>query len=647
MKRIMLLVMVCLIAFTAFAEENQEVTTLPDVIVTDTQLYPGSYQSIKSDKVKDSTSTDLISVIKSQVPSFYSPSNRAMGYGVARSGAATMSIRGIGKSGWGPTTGIPVLVNGIDTTMGIMGHPVADVLTMKNVEQIEVLIGPQPVLFGSSAMGGVINIITKKQKADGFTTDIQGSYGMWNTTEDYLYHMGKLGSLDYSVGYQFQHTDGDWEQTINGKNFTSEYTQHSGNVHVGYAISKNWYASVESYGMKQNIHDPGPQGISALAPTPLTNQLNLLEEFTIQRGGVAAKISHDYRDFSGSLQAEGNFGHHESVQTNTGNDIFESDDKSYALRLKEIVRPWTGGTLTAGAEWRRWGGTAKNVSTGAYYIDDEYIYDTAVYGLLQQNFLKDMISANAGARYTHNSEYGGFTAWQAGAAVRPFEKTKVYTNIAKGFKLPDIRQYFVKMYPATNTILETGTDLKPETYTSAEVGITQELLDRISVNIAGFRIYSKDQFVYQNNAWTNAPDFNYNGAEAGVTVKAFEWLSVSAGYSYIANKQDDAYLAYVPKHRATGGFVFSMAGVRIQLDGEYVKNLYADTAGTKEFDAYFVANARVSYTLWEKYTAFANFYNITDREYSTFAVQVPPLGNSYCEYPMPGFHFIAGLSATF
>lgn len=645
MKKIIMLVVLLFVSIPLFAEE--EATVLSDIIVTEMQLYPGSYQAIKSEKIKESGATDLVSVIKNAVPSFYSPSNRPMGYGVARSGAATMSIRGIGKSGWGPTTGIPVLINGMDTTMGIMGHPVADVLTMKNVEQIEVLLGPQPVLFGSSAMGGVINVITKKQKEDGFTTELQGSYGMWNTTEDYLYHTGKLGALDYSVGYQFQHSDGDWNQTFNGKDFTSEFTQHSGTVHVGYALSKNWYASVDSYGMKQNIHDPGPEGIAALAPTPLTNQLNLLEEFTIQRGGVMAKLSHDYRIFSGSLQAEGNFGHHESTQTNTGSDIFESDDTSYALRFKEIIRPWQGSTVTAGAEWRRWGGTAKNVSTGAYYIDDEFIYDTSGYGLIQQNFLKDIISVSGGARYTHNSEYGGFTAWQAGAAVRPLEKTKIYSNIAKGFKLPDIRQYFVKMFPATNTILETGTDLKPETYTSVEAGISQELLERVTLNVAAFRIYSKDQFVYQNNAWTNAPDFTYNGAEAGVSVKAFEWLSLNAGYSYIANEQDDVYLAYVPKHRLIGGFVFSMAGVRVETSGEYVNGLFADTAGTKEFDAYFVANARISYTLWQKYTAFVNLYNITDREYSTFAVQVPPLGNSYCEYPMPGFHFIAGLSATF
>jgi iron complex outermembrane receptor protein len=637
MKHVSVLTIALLIAIPVFAQEtNDEVVQLQDVIISDTLLYPGAYQSISGDKLKNNPETDLMSVIKTNIPSFYVPSNRVMGYGVARSGAATMSIRGIGKSGWGPTTGIPVLYNGMDTTMGIMGHPVADIMTMKNVESIEVLIGPQPVLFGSSAMGGVINVITKKQKEDGFTTQLQGSYGTWNTTEDYLYHMGKMGNLDYSVGYQFQKTDGDWKQTINGKTFTSEFMQHNGTVHVGYALSKNWYISVDSYGMKQNINDPGPKDMPS-------GQVGLLEEFDITRGGVVAKLSHNYDTYSGTLQAEGNFGHHESKLENTGADKFKSDDSSYALRLKEVLKLWQGNTITTGAEWRRYGGTARDVSSGTYYLDEKFMYDTSLYALMEQNVFKNIFSVNGGARYSYNSEYGDYTAWQAGAAVRPLEKTKLYTNVAKGFKFPDIRQVYLKNMPPA---LNPNPDLKPETYTSAEVGIEQQIMDKVFANAAVYRIWSKDKFVYTTQ-WVNADDFNYNGAEANITIPALQWLAINAGYSYIDNEQDESFLPYVPKHKANGGITLTVGDFKTQLEGEYVKGLYADTAGVKEFGSYFVANAKVSYTVMQKYTAFVSFYNITDKEYSTFAVLVPPLGNKYCEYPMPGFHFIAGLSATF
>ncbi|MCX8124892.1 MAG: TonB-dependent receptor [Spirochaetes bacterium] len=645
MKRFVIVYLTFLLTISVFAQEQEkeDVVKLQDVIVSDTFLYPGAYQSITADSVKNNPKTDLLSVIKTNVPSFYVPSNRVMGYGVARSGSATLSIRGIGKSGWGPTTGIPILYNGMDTTMSIMGHPVADIMTMKNVERIEVLIGPQPVLFGSSAMGGVINVITKKQKEDGFTTELLGSYGTWNSTQDYLYHMGKMGKLDYSVGYQLQKTDGDWKQTINGKTFTSEFMQQNGTVHVGYALSANWYASVDSYGMKQNIHDPGPDGINALSGGALTNQLNLLEEFDITRGGVVAKLSHEYGKYSGTLQAEGNFGHHESVQSNTGVDKFKSDDSSYALRLKEIMKLWPGNTLTTGAEWRRYGGTAKDQSTGTYYIKNKYLHDTSIYALMDQALFNNIMNINGGARYSYNSKYGDYTSWQTGAAVRPLEKTKIYTNVAKGFKFPDIRQVYLKgMFPAINP----NEDLEPETYTSAECGIEQKLLEGIQIHVAGYRIWSDNMFIYTSQ-WKNADRFTYNGAEASIIITAFKWLSFSAGYSFIDNEQDNEYLPYVPKHKANGSITLTIADFSATLDGEYVNGMYADTAGKKEFDNYFVANAQVSYSFLKKFTAFVSLYNITDKEYSTFAVLVPPLGNKYCEYPMPGFHFLAGMKATF
>ncbi len=643
MKRLFIFIVAIVLSGTASVQADDEAVQLEDVIVSDTLLYPGAYQSIKGNTVKDSSNNDLISVIKNQIPSFYTGANRVLGYGIARSGAATMSMRGIGKSGWGPTTGIPILYNGMDTTMGIMGHPVADIMNMKNVDSIEVLIGPQPVLFGSGAMGGVINVITKRQKEDGYTTEIQGSYGTWNTTEDYLYHMGKFGKLDYSAGYQFQKTDGDWEQTINGKTFTSEFMQQNGTVHVGYALSHNWYAGVDSYGMKQNIHDPGPEGIDALSEIPLTNQLNLLEEFDITRGGVVVKLAHDYGNYSGTLQAEGNFGNHESKQSNTDIDKFESDDSSYAVRLKEIVKLWQGNTVTTGAEWRRYGGTAKDIENDSYYMKDKFMNDTSIYVLMDQNFLKNILSVNGGTRYSYNSEYGDYIAWQGGAAVRPFKKTKFYSSVARGFKFPDIRQVYLKgMYPAINP----NPDLKPETYTMAEIGMEQKLGDTITIHMGGYRIWSDNMFVYTSQ-WENADEFSYNGAEAMITVQALKWLSFNAGYSYIDNKQENGYLPYVPEHKANGGITLTIADFTIQLDGEYVNELYADTQGLKEFDSYFIINSKMSYTFLQKYTAFISLYNITDKEYSTFAVLVPPLGDSYCEYPMPDFHFLAGLQATF
>ena len=70
-----------------------------------------------------------------------------------------MNVRGIGGA---PTAGVLVLIDGNPQYMGLMGHPLADSYQSLMAEKVEVIRGPSSMLYGSNAMGGVINIITKK-----------------------------------------------------------------------------------------------------------------------------------------------------------------------------------------------------------------------------------------------------------------------------------------------------------------------------------------------------------------------------------------------------------------------------------------------------------------------------------------------------
>ena len=101
-----------------------------------------------------------------------------MGYGVAAGAAGGMSIRGVGGA---PTAGVLVLINGHPQYMGLMGHPLADSYQSLMTERVEVVRGPASMLYGSNAMGGVINIITKKQEVDGANGSAQVMYGSHNT----------------------------------------------------------------------------------------------------------------------------------------------------------------------------------------------------------------------------------------------------------------------------------------------------------------------------------------------------------------------------------------------------------------------------------------------------------------------------------
>lgn len=113
-----------------------------------------------------------------QVPGLFTTSRGVMGYGVSNGAAGGISLRGIGGS---PTTGLLVLIDGHPQYMGLMGHPIADAYQSMLAEKVEVVRGPASVLYGSNAMGGVINIVTRRQREDGVRTGVRLGYGSYDT----------------------------------------------------------------------------------------------------------------------------------------------------------------------------------------------------------------------------------------------------------------------------------------------------------------------------------------------------------------------------------------------------------------------------------------------------------------------------------
>lgn len=640
-------------------KKKKKIYTLGEILVRDKKVTPGVTSVIEGKEVKNSTKTDAINLVSEKVPSFHTGNNRVMGFGVAGSGAASMSIRGIGVSAWspqsgsGPTTGIPILINGLDAGMMINNHPVADIFSMKNIRRIEVLHGPQPVLYGGGAMGGIINIITDRREHDGYDTDVSASYGSWNTTEDYISHKGKIGSFDYGVSYNFRYSDGSREQVINGTKFDSQYMSNNGTLHAGYQVNKNWYVGLDSYLMGLEINDPG-----AIGETD-----DGLENFNILRGGSVIQVGNDYGKLEGSLQLYGNWGKHKSYLPASGNQqSYDSFDQMLGMKLKESLELDFGITVTGGTEYRWYGGTSENKATGFVYTDDKYIHEGSLYALVDQSLFKKLWTLSAGGRYTYNSEYGSYGAWQAGTIVRPSKTTKIHFQSAQGFKVPDIIQYYNKWMDGDNTIIESGTDLDPETYISIEVGVEQTLFEKLVFSVTGYRIFSNNRFTKRIvsmgvTEWYNMDEFNYNGIETSLTYKPFKMLMVSAGYSFIDTHQKGKILPYVPRHKLLTQIRFEGYGFMVNLSGEYVNDIYANegekeatpmlTVPSKKLDNYFVMNVKVAYTFLKHYRVFADFNNITDNNYTTYAVYKTPPENAYLDYPMPGFNWRLGVSASF
>ena len=131
-----------------------------------------------------------------------------------------------------------VLIDGHPQYNGIYGHPISDSYQTLMAERVEVLRGPASVIYGSNAMGGVINIVTRKMLQDGVRTDVRvggGSYGTVLAEASNTIRKGKFSSM---VGGEYSRTD--------NHRPNMGFEQYGGHLKLAYDFTPNWDAYVDA-----------------------------------------------------------------------------------------------------------------------------------------------------------------------------------------------------------------------------------------------------------------------------------------------------------------------------------------------------------------------------------------------------------------
>ena len=196
---------------------------------TDVRHLPMTISVVGRQQIEKRYEPSLLPLLTEQVPGLFTTSRGIMGYGVSTGAAGGMSLRGIGGS---PTAGLLVLIDGHPQYMGLMGHPIADAYQSMMAEKVEVLRGPASVLYGSNAMGGVINIVTRRQQEEGVKTNMQVGYGSYNTLQTEFSNRVKKGRFSSVVTGSYNRTDGHRPDM--------GFEQYGGYAKLGYDISSFW-----------------------------------------------------------------------------------------------------------------------------------------------------------------------------------------------------------------------------------------------------------------------------------------------------------------------------------------------------------------------------------------------------------------------
>lgn len=160
-----------------------------------------------------------------------------MGFDVSGGAAGGISLRGLS----GGKARLMVLIDGHPQYAGIFGHPISDAYQSLLTDKVEVLRGPASVLYGSNAMGGVINIVTRKTHENRVHTDFHTGYGSYNTLETELTNRIRQGRFNSVLSGSYNHT--------NGHRNDMGFEQYGGYAKAGYDLNDNWnaYADIMVY----------------------------------------------------------------------------------------------------------------------------------------------------------------------------------------------------------------------------------------------------------------------------------------------------------------------------------------------------------------------------------------------------------------
>jgi iron complex outermembrane receptor protein len=560
---------------------------LDDIVVTGTmpkvnlRNVPMSISVVSGNKITQRLQPSLLPLLAEEVPGLFISQRGVMGYGVAAGAAGGMSIRGIGGS---PTSGVLVLIDGHPQYMGLMGHPLADSYQSMMTERVEVVRGPASVLYGSNAMGGVINIITRKQESDGSHKSAQFSYGSYNTLSAELSGGFRKSQFYTNGSLSYNHSDGHRENM--------DFEQFNSYIKAGYDFTDNWNSFIDVNLSKSLSSNPG----TVTSPI-IDNDADIL------RGVASASLENNYDNTSGAVKLFYNFGTH---NINDGyNDYssfipdyrFRSNDQMFGASAYQSFSFFEGNKTTAGIDLQRFGGEAITKFPNEPARDstqvDIHLNNVAVYLNVQQTVMDERLTFNAGIRLDHHELNGSEWVPQLGLSFTPTSYTSIKGILSKGFRNPTIRELY--MFPPRNA------DLKAERLMNYEISLLQ-MLPEIGISLGINLFYIKGDNIIQTQIVEGRPlnvnsgEVENRGFELTANYNISEELGLSANYSLL----DMTYkIIGAPEHKFYVNANYNIGNWEISSGVQYLGNLYTAVRPEPVTENVWLWNARVNYKALE------------------------------------------------
>ena len=600
--------------------------SINDVVVTGTRQaaslshVPMNVTVVSREQLTENFQSSILPTLTQEVPGLFISSRGVMGYGISGGGSGSLNLRGLSGG-----SRVLVLIDGHPQYANIFDHPIGDAYQTMMAERVEVASGPASVLYGSNAMGGVINIVTRKMHDDGVRTSVNVGAGSYGSVQTEVSNQVRQGRFSSTVAAQYSRSDNHRPHM--------GFEQYGGYLNLGYDINANLSARLSADVTHFNASHPGT------VSSPL-----LEADQWITRGVVNASLSNHFDRLDGALMVYSNFGRHKINDgygpNANGNqpraNFFRSKDALTGVSFYETAQLFEGNHTTVGADYQHIYGYAYNTSRQDGSVvptnfkagtGKSYRNEWAAYVDIRQDLL-EWLTVNAGLRYDWQNLSGGELVPQFGIVARPTNSGVLKLTAAKGFRNPSMMELY---FYGTNGNVE----LKAERLWNYELS-WQHRIGRFSYKANIFYLKA-DNLVGtglkpdSNIGRINTGAFEHAGYELQAAYRVTPNFSIHANRSYI-HQQEGREQTGTPEYVDYLGIRWQLGRFGLNAGTQHVSNLYTGS----DLQTFTLVNATASYSLLPSTKLWLRGENLMRQKYEILA-----------GYPMPRATFMAGVNVDF
>lgn len=489
-----------------------------------------------------------------------------------------------------------------------------------NIARIEVVRGSQSVIWGSQAIGGVVNLITRAP-TDELAVNARAEGGYRDTYQAVANLSGRSGPIAGSIGGGYFRTDGvSAFSEARGGAERDGYENLGANGKLLLDLSPAIGVDLRAFYSRGDADVDGfPAPLFALADTLETSRT---EEFVGYAGVNATLLDGRFRNRLAFTYSDID---RDSVDRTAGAALttFEGRGRNERFEYQGVLSAGERLEAVFGAETELQRFTTSSFGAAADTAD---VRITSGYAQISVEPVADL-RLTGGVRHDDHQTFGGETTVAANGVWSPNDgATTIRASYGEGFKAPTLFQLFSDFGNRT---------LRPETSRSYDAGVVQRLVDgRLEIGATLFRRVVRDQIDFVScfrsvspicagrpfGTYDNTRRTRARGVEATVAMTPTDALTVRAQYSLLDAENRDTGLTLARRPEQTVSVLADHRwpfGLETGATVAHVGDSFDDGANTRALDGYVLVDLRASFAITDRLELYGRVENLLDEEYET------------------------------